>query len=141
MALLLNSPSLASRAPRGFSLLEVLISLGLVSMVFGSLIGGFCQHVQRVARLEPCYRNLIVASVGLEKSMAKRNDGETDSLDGIEYKVSVGTMPSDPRIDQIESKVSGLRPGQNAVVRAYRLRQVSSSSSSSSSSSGTSSGS
>ena len=119
----------------GFSLLEVLISLGLVSMVFGSLIGGFCQHVQRVARLGPFYRNLIVASVGLEKSMAKRNDGETDSLNDIEYKVTVGAMPSDPRIDQIESKVSSNRPGYSAVVKAYRLRQVSSSSSSSSSNS------
>ena len=121
----------------GFSLLEVLISLGLVSMVFGSLIGGFCQHVQRVARLGPFYRNLIVASVGLEKSMAKRNDGETDSIDDIEYKVTVGAMPSDPRIDQIESKVSSNRPGHSAVVKAYRLRQVSSSSSSSGNSSGT----
>ena len=82
----------------GFSLLEVLISLGLVSMVFGSLIGGFCQHVQRVARLGPFYRNLIVASVGLEKSMAKRNDGETDSLNDIEYKVTVGAMPSENKL-------------------------------------------
>ena len=121
----------------GFSLLEVLVALGLVSMVFGSLIGGFCQHVQRVARLEPFYRNLIVASVGLEKSMAKRNDGETDSLNGIEYKVTVGAIPSDPRIDRIESKVSSKRPGHSAVVKAYRLRQVSSSSSSSSNSSAT----
>ena len=78
-----------------------------------------------------------MASVGLEKSMAKRNDGETDSIDDIEYKVTVGAMPSDPRIDQIESKVSSNRPGHSAVVKAYRLRQVSSASSSSGTSSGT----
>ena len=135
MGLLKHRNNLERGGRLGFSLLEVLISLGLASMVFGSLIGGFCQHVQRVARLEPFYRNLIVASVGLEKSMAKRNDGETDSLNDIEYKVTVGAMPSDPRIDQIESKVSSNRPGYSAVVKAYRLRQVSSSSSSSSSNS------
>ncbi|MGM9992787.1 MAG: prepilin-type N-terminal cleavage/methylation domain-containing protein [Candidatus Bruticola sp.] len=116
-----------------FSLLEVLVALALVSMVFGSIIGGFCRHVHRVARLEPFYRNLIAASVGLEKSMAKRNEGETDSVNEIEYTVTVGSVPSDPRIDQIISKSSDSRPGCSAEVRAYRLRQVSSKYSSSSS--------
>ncbi|MGM9998941.1 MAG: prepilin-type N-terminal cleavage/methylation domain-containing protein [Candidatus Bruticola sp.] len=121
------------RKKPAFSLLEVLVALALVSMVFGSIIGGFCRHVHRVARLEPFYRNLIAASVGLEKSMAQRNEGETDSINDVEYTVTVGSVPSDPRIDQIVSRSADSRPGCSTEVRAYRLRQVSSSSSSSAS--------
>lgn len=105
-----------------FSLLEVLVALGIASVALASVLSGTSLHMQRVARLEPRYRNLVAASIGLEQNMAKRSSSESDSIGDINYKVTVGPMPSDPRIDVISSSVEGSTLGTSAVVNAYRLR-------------------
>jgi hypothetical protein len=103
-------------------LLEVLVALGIASVALASVLSGTSLHMQRVARLEPRYRNLVAASIGLEQNMAKRSSSESDSIGDINYKVTVGPMPSDPRIDVISSSVEGSTLGTSAVVNAYRLR-------------------
>lgn len=109
-----------------FSLIEVLVALALASMVFGALMSGFGRHVQSVANLERRYRNLAVASAALEKAMDNGATGDTtDTLEDINYTVTVRSMPSDPRIDSACSTVQGDRVGQNASVSAYRLRGMS----------------
>ncbi|MBQ7503454.1 type II secretion system protein [bacterium] len=118
----------ALKKTEAFSLIEVLVALALASMVFGALLSGFGRHVQSVANLERRYRNLVVASAALEKTMDFSASGDTtDTLDNIIYTVTVRSMPSDPRIDCACSTVKGDRTGQGAAVSAYRLRGMSAS--------------
>lgn len=112
---------------KGFSLLEVLVSLSLASLVLGSIMSGFCKNIQFVARMGPRYRNLLVASGALEKCMASRKSGElTEVFNGVTFKMVAGSVPSDPRIDSVTCSVAEEDPGQGADVTAYRLRVVTS---------------
>lgn len=121
---------------RAFTLLEVLIALGIGSLVLGTILSSTSSHLQRLARLEPRYRNLVVASVALEEFMATKGSGsKTDTLEDIEYTVTVSSVPSDPRIDSVQSRVEAGR-GLGATVTAYRLRQSSQENSSSNGSQG-----
>lgn len=103
--------------------MEVLVALALASVVLSSLMSGFSRHMRRVADLEHRYRNLVIVSSMLEKSMASRISGDlTDTFEGTECKVTVRSVPSDPRIDSIKCVIDGSGPGQNAFCAAYRLR-------------------
>lgn len=111
------------RQRTAFSLLEVLVSLAIASLVLGSVIRGFSQHMQRVARLEPHYRNLLTASAALERTMDKKTSGDSsDTIGGRAYTASVRSVPADPRIDSVCCRVVEKTPGLGCSITAYRLR-------------------
>lgn len=115
--------ALTPRSRRGFTLLEVLVTLGLASLVLGALLSAAGTETLRIAQVEPRYRALVTASAVLEKAADRGFKGsESGRTHGLAWKLKVGTVPADPRVDQLQVDVTGTRVGTSVTLWAYRLR-------------------
>lgn len=106
----------------GFSLMEVLVALALATLILGVLLSGAGMQTVRIARMEPRYRAMLAASAALEKAADQKFTGnESGEQDGLPYRLVTGSVPADPRIDQLRVEVQGGR-GVSVTLRVYRLR-------------------
>lgn len=110
------------RRRAGFSLMEVLVALGLAALILGVLLSSAGTQTMRIARMEPRYQALLTASAVIEKAANEKLTGEEKGEeDDFRYELTTGTVPADPRIDQLQVEVQGSRHVR-AFLRAYRLR-------------------
>lgn len=113
------------RFVKGFTLLEVLVSLALASVVMGAILSDMSRQVGYFSRMQPRYSAMLTASGALEKAMAERRTAaETDKFSGVEYHLTVASVPADPRIEAVKSE-AGLGTGTKVTLIAYRLRSES----------------
>lgn len=131
------------RRRAGFSLLEVLVALGLATMVLGVLLSSAGSQTLRISRMEPRYRALLAASSVLEKAANEKFTGneegvtgederqatdldgvveDTAAPEGFRYELTTHSVPADPRIEQLHVEVEGSRHVR-AILNAYRLRK------------------
>lgn len=102
--------------------MEVLVAMGLAALILGVLLSSAGTQTLRIARMEPRYQALLAASAILEKAANEKFKGEErGEEDGYQFELTTGTVPADPRIDQLEVQVQGAR-NVRAILRAYRLR-------------------
>lgn len=113
---------MSRRPPPAFTLMEVLVALGLATLVLGVLLSGAGLQALRIARVEPQYRAMLAGSAVLEKAADQRFRGEeTGTAQGLPWRLTTGSVPADPRIDQLRVEVEG-RGRAVVTLRAYRLR-------------------
>ena len=108
----------------GFTLVEVLIALGLAAVVLGVVLQSASRDVLSVSRTPQRYQALLRASQVLEVRMEEdRQGGDPLGSVGEKFPYDLSTKPvvTDPRVAQVEVAVgSGGR--QRESVSAYRLR-------------------
>lgn len=111
-----------NRRWRGFTLMEVLISLSLASLVLGVVLADIARDTMCVARVEPNYRALLTASAVLEKAARVRSSAsESGTENGIPYSIKAQSVQADPRVFCLQATVDVTR-GRQVVLSVYRLR-------------------
>ena len=135
----------------GFTLVEVLIALGLAAIFLGVALNAIARDTLAVAQVSSRYQNTVWAGQGLEIKMeqgattSSNQTGPTDpgnSSIGTQFVVNItmSDVIADPRVQAVESRV-GQDEGSSRAVTGFRLkirRQQGASSSSSTNSSATS---
>lgn len=111
-----------TRRAAGFSLMEVLIALALATIVLGVLLSSASTQTMRIARVDTRYQAILTASAVLDRAANQKFTGRESGEEGdFEYEVVVGTVPADPRVDELKATVTGPR-GLRVEMAAYRLR-------------------
>ena len=113
-----------ARRKRGFSLLEVLVSMALGSMVVGVVLADVSGHVVRLARMEPYYRAMMAADAVLERAMAEHvtsSSGGEES--GLTYQIEAGSVEADSRVMELKATVTP-STGRPVSLSVYRLRSI-----------------
>lgn len=109
---------------RGFTLSEVLISLGLAALVIGIVLQSSTRDVLSVTRAPQRYQSLLRASQVLEFRMEEDRPGDDPfGSFGEKFPYDISTKPvvTDARVEQVEVAVSS-GPGRRESVSAYRLK-------------------
>ena len=110
------------RGAGGFSLMEVLVSLGLASLVLGCVLADVGRDMVRLSRLEPNYRAMLVANAVLEKAAASRStSSESGIKENLAYKIEAGSVQADPRVTELKATVTATN-GRLVSLSIYRLR-------------------
>lgn len=113
-----------SRPSKGFTLSEVLISLGLASLVIGIVLQSSSRDVMSVTRAPQRYQSLLRASQVLEFRMEEDRPGDDPfGSFGEKFPYDISTKPvvTDARVEQVEVAVSS-GSGRREAVSAYRLK-------------------
>ena len=98
------------------------MALALATLVLGALLSGAATQTLRIARVETRYQALLTASRLLLGATDERFTGEESGEEGpFRYSLGTGTVPADPRVDQVRVTVEGPR-GIRVGLQAYRLR-------------------
>jgi type II secretory pathway pseudopilin PulG len=107
-----------------FTLTEVLVALGLASLVLGVVLQSAVRDTLSVSRAPARYQALLRASQVLEYRMEEdRTSDDATGSAGEKFPYDLATKPvvTDPRVEQVEVAVSaGL--GRRETVSAYRLK-------------------
>lgn len=117
---------------KAFTLIEVLISLGLAALVLGVLLRSVATELAGVARLTPRFQNLLLASYELEAALGERTPGEEtrdfypyprEPGDGDPWKVQISSevTTADPRLEAVTLVLTPSN-AMPVTVSAYRLR-------------------
>ncbi len=110
------------RGAGGFSLMEVLVALGLASLVLGCVLADVGRDMVRLSRLEPNYRAMLVADAVLEKAVALHsNSSESGIKENLAYKIEAGSVQADPRVTELKATVTASN-GRSVILSVYRLR-------------------
>ncbi len=109
---------------RGFSLLEVLVSLALGSLVLGVVLHDVSGHVVRLANVEPNYRAMLTANAVLERAMANHStNAESGEENGLEYQIEANSVDADSRVMELKATVSASN-GRSVNLSVYLLRSM-----------------
>jgi type II secretory pathway pseudopilin PulG len=107
-----------------FTLTEVLLALGLATLVLGVVLQSATRDMLSVSRAPQRYQALLRSSQVLEVRMEEdRVGGDPRGSVGEKFPYDLSTKPvvTDPRVEQVEVAVSS-GPGRRESVSAYRLR-------------------
>lgn len=108
----------------GFSLLEVLAAMAIAALTFGVLLRSVSLQILTISRATGRYQSLAYASALLERKMAEgvtEDEAVSAELDSYSYSIDTHVVTADPRVQQVEVKVSA-NQGGGASLSAYRLR-------------------
>ena len=117
----MNRPRLQTVA---FTLTEVLLALGLATIVLGVVLQSATRDMLSVSQTPQKYQALLRASQVLEVRMEEDRIGEDPRGSvGEKFPYDLSTKPvvTDPRVEQVEVAVGAGR-GKRESVSAYRLR-------------------
>ena len=112
----------SSGIERGFTLIEVLVSLGLASLTLGVVLSDIARDAIFLSRIEPSYRAMLVASVLAEKAAGERSSSSESGIKyDLQYSIEAQNVAADPRVFELKTTVTA-ENGRPETLSVYRLR-------------------